>query len=458
MTLRARLATLGILSFLALLAAAASVLVLARSSDQQRIERAREGLVESLDLVRERLDEGGELPRRRGGFAGVIGRDGVIYGGGRALPPRVRSALDALALRARARGEPVFEQVELGEGDGSFGPRRRTREGVLVIAARALPEGGAVWSARVVPVAPGLRRGRYAVLLLVLLAVVLVGYALRTLVDVQRDTASLQRSLGALGEDLSAPVESPRLGELSRVADGLRALARSRAHAESERVRLESELAARERLASLGRVVAGVAHEVRNPLASMKLKVDLARVQPAAKGELEVDLRELGDEIARLDRLITDLLVVAGRRSGPVASCELGALAAKRAALLEGCFEQQGVRVVCEGEARARVDADGVARVIDNLLRNAAQASPRGESVRIRVREEGDGAVIEVEDRGPGVDPARLGELFEPFFTTRAEGTGLGLAMSRAVAEAHGGALRYARVEGSTRFTLTLPA
>jgi signal transduction histidine kinase len=190
----------------------------------------------------------------------------------------------------------------------------------------------------------------------------------------------------------------------------------------------------------------------------MKLKVDLARMQTGAAAELDTDLRELGEEISRLDRLITDLLVVAGRRSGPVTPCDLGALAAKRAALLDAWAEQQEVQIRASGEARARVDADGVSRVLDNLLRNAVQASPSGAEVIVRTRTTDGGAVVEVEDRGAGVPPDRVSELFEPFFTTRAEGTGLGLAMSRAVAEAHGGTLRYARDGAVTRFTLTIPA
>jgi signal transduction histidine kinase len=96
--------------------------------------------------------------------------------------------------------------------------------------------------------------------------------------------------------------------------------------------------------------------------------------------------------------------------------------------------------------------------VLDNLLRNAVQASPPGAEVIVRTRTTDGGAVVEVEDRGAGVPPDRVSELLEPFFTTRAEGTGLGLAMSRAVAEAHGGTLRYVRDGGTTRFTLTIPA
>ncbi len=459
MTLRARLGTLGFLALIALLAAAASVLLIARSTDQARLDRAQESLAETLDLLRERIDDHKPPHVGRMGFNGAFAPDGSPRWAGRPMPPALSPHLRALRLRALQGEGTSYEQAEF-EGASDPSPRgaMRPREGVMVMGARALPDRTVIWAARLVPMAPGFRRGRYAVLALVGLAVLLVAAAMRTVAQVQRDTAALQRSLRALGTDLSAPVESPRLGELATVADGLRDLARARAHAESERVRLEGALASRERLAALGRVVAGVAHEVRNPLASMKLKVDLARMQTGAAGELDADLRELGEEIARLDRLITDLLVVAGRRSGPVTSCDLGALAAKRAALLDAWAEQQEVQIRASGEGRAKVDADGVARVLDNLLRNAVQASPPGAEVIVRTRTTGGATVIEVEDRGAGVPPEREAELFEPFFTTRAEGTGLGLAMSRAVAEAHGGTLRYARDGAVTRFTLTIPA
>jgi signal transduction histidine kinase len=460
MTLRARLATLGFLALIALLAAAASVLLIARSTDQQRVDRAQESLAETLDLLRERVADDKPPHAGRMGFAGAFAPDGSPRWGGRPIPPSLAPGLRALRLRALQQEGTVYDQFELAASDLPPSPRgpMRAREGVMVLGARALPDRGVLWAARLVPMAPGFRRGRYAVLALVGLAVLLVAAAMRTVAQVQRDTAALQRSLRALGTDLSAPVESPQLGELATVADGLRDLARARAHAESERVRLEGALASRERLAALGRVVAGVAHEVRNPLASMKLKVDLARMQTGAEAELDTDLRELGEEISRLDRLITDLLVVAGRRSGPVTPCDLGALAAKRAALLDAWAEQQEVQIRASGEARARVDADGVSRVLDNLLRNAVQASPPGAEVIVRTRTTDGGAVVEVEDRGAGVPSDRVSELFEPFFTTRAEGTGLGLAMSRAVAEAHGGTLRYARDGAVTRFTLTIPA
>ena len=93
------------------------------------------------------------------------------------------------------------------------------------------------------------------------------------------------------------------------------------------------------------------------------------------------------------------------------------------------------------GDGDADIDAESVARALDNLLRNAVEASPPGDarSSRARAPTAGRRSSSSVEDHGDGVEPARAAELFEPFFTTKAEGTGLGLAISRAIARAHGG-------------------
>jgi signal transduction histidine kinase len=252
-------------------------------------------------------------------------------------------------------------------------------------------------------------------------------------------------------------VPRPPVPELADLADHIASLAGALARAHVEEERLGTELAQRDRLAALGRVAAGVAHEVRNPLASIKLRVDLGRLKAGTPPELAAELAKVSDEITRLDRLVADLLVVAGRRRGPREETALGALVEKRAGLLSPWAGERGVRIHVSGDAPMALDADAVARAVDNLVRNAVEASPEGGAVEVLVLDDDRAARVRVLDHGAGVDDARRAELFEPFFTTKPEGTGLGLALSRAIAAAHGGTLTYAREGGRTCFELYFP-
>ncbi|HWZ88825.1 MAG TPA: HAMP domain-containing sensor histidine kinase, partial [Polyangiaceae bacterium] len=284
----------------------------------------------------------------------------------------------------------------------------------------------------------------------------LVIASLRTLAAVERDASTLQASLKALAKNLKAPVARPLLRELGEVATGIEALASDLARAQQERERLTRELGDRERLAALGRVAAGIAHEVRNPLAAMKLRADLARTVSDTPSSVAQDLADIAGEIARLDRLVSDLLVLAGRGSGLQADTDIGEIVSKRVALLTPWAAEKGVTIASEGSARAGVEADGIARAVDNLVRNAIEASPAGAPVKVSVAAHGAGARIQVVDLGCGVPPEREAELFEPFFTTKADGTGLGLALARAVASSHKGRLTYERDGDTTRFTLEI--
>jgi signal transduction histidine kinase len=289
--------------------------------------------------------------------------------------------------------------------------------------------------------------------------------AVWAVVSFKRSANALHRCLLGLADDLSTPVPRPRIQELGEVADGILVLAQRLAQAREEHARLGRELAHKERLAALGRVVAGVAHEVRNPLASIKLRLDLAAAGAALPTAVEHAISHATAEIARLDRLVADLLVVSGRHMGPRTRTSLGALVRARADALLPWATSRGVEIRVKGDAAAVIDAESVARAVDNLLRNAVEASPPGIDVQMSVLEADNALLIRVEDCGAGVP--RSDELFEPFFTTKADGTGLGLAISRAIARAHGGDVTYTRVSAAeggnaeapknrTRFELSL--
>ena len=297
-------------------------------------------------------------------------------------------------------------------------------------------------------------------------AMLLVASAIMSLVTFKRGASQLLGATRALASDLTAPVPRPPVGELAAIGDGIAALARNLTESRQAQERLARDLARQERLAALGRVVAGVAHEVRNPLASIKLRLDLAAssptpgaapLPPAVTGAIA----HASAEIARLDGLVADLLTVSGRALGTRAPLDLAQLARRRADALAPWAALRGVTMHVSdappGEAVATGDPDRLARAVDNLLRNAVEASPGGDVVVVEIRADREQVHLRVVDRGAGIPHGQTGELFEPFFTTKSDGTGLGLAISRAIAQAHGGEVAYSREGAVTRFELTLP-
>jgi signal transduction histidine kinase len=348
----------------------------------------------------------------------------------------------------------------LAEAGGSAGARVRVRPvegGQLVIAVKHSPRGLAFAAYLLQPPAY-LRLWQGIVTALALATALLVISAGLMLYSYKRGAAALHRSLSALATDLEAEVARPNVSELADIAEGIARLAGDLAKARARQDKMARELADQERLASLGRVAAGVAHEVRNPLAAIKLHLDLTAVQGKLAPAAEKAIRHATAEIDRLDRLVADLLMVAGRSLGRRAKVDLGALVQRRIEALGPWAEERGIELEGRGDASCTCDADSLGRAVDNLLRNAVEAAPRGSRVTVAVEGDGGRARVLVCDQGTGVSAERAAELFEPFFTTKPDGTGLGLAISRAIARAHGGDLTYARERETTRFEIELPA
>lgn len=227
---------------------------------------------------------------------------------------------------------------------------------------------------------------------------------------------------------------------------------------------MEDRLQRNERLADLGQVAAGLAHELRNPLASMSGSVELLRGAATREEDrrlMDIVLREAG----RLDQLVARFLAYsrpAAPRREPV---DLARVARETLEVFAHDPAAARVRVAPElAPTPAWCDADQLRQVLWNLLVNAAQAAQAAgpeAPVTIHVRSAplpGGGALLEVEDEGPGIGPEELARLFTPFFTTKATGTGLGLATVQRVVDAHGGTVSAASVPGrGARFAVRLP-
>ena len=228
-----------------------------------------------------------------------------------------------------------------------------------------------------------------------------------------------------------------------------------------ERDRLQADLRRSERLAALGKLLAGVAHEVRNPLAGIRSTVQLWQRGIGRDGETFDDLLS---EVDRLDGIVGRLLQFSRADAQEMAPGDLNALAADAARLASASAEAHGVAIrleLTEGLPRALMAPPSVLQVLRNLTTNAIQAMPDGGVLRISTRPNGSGRMVELEvaDTGVGL-PAEAGQhLFEPFFTTKPDGTGLGLAIAREIALAHHGELRAGPRPGGpgASFTLSLP-
>jgi signal transduction histidine kinase len=439
---RRRLLAIAALTLVTCGAAIVTILVLSKMTMEVRIDHARENVTREVERVRALVEAQDPSSRsHRTWQSGELVSGYVTASSDTEGRPFLAEALEL----AHQQNRPVME--DHAEGDPP-----------VLVAAAPVSGGGAVFAFQRVIAGRETRSLRLVVIVLALLSFGLIAASLRTLREVEHGVVSLRSSLAALAKDLRAPVTRPALRELADVAIGVASLADDLRRAEEERERLTHELVERERLAALGRVVAGVAHEVRNPLTAMKLRADLARTSGEATPAVARDLEDIASEISRLDRLVSDLLIVAGRRFGPHRDVDIGELVAKRVALIQPWATEKGVRLKSDGAATAPVDPDAIARTIDNLLRNAVEASPNGASVDAHVTQEGAQVRIDVVDQGIGVAPERAAELFEPFFTTKPDGTGLGLALARAVATAHDGSLHYGREGDRTRFSLTLGA
>jgi two-component system sensor histidine kinase HydH len=221
-----------------------------------------------------------------------------------------------------------------------------------------------------------------------------------------------------------------------------------------QRDRLQAELERGRRLAALGEMSAVIAHEVKNPLASLKGNAQLLAETVPETGPARTKADRVVAEATRLERLTSDLLDFV--RSG-----ELRRAPTDARALVEDVAAEVGagtVDVSAEGTVTGwSLDAGRLRQAVTNVVQNAVQASPAGGRVEVAVTG-ADALTIEVKDRGPGIPPGEERAIFEPFHTRRAKGIGLGLAIARRMVELHGGTIVAGpRPGGGAVVTISVP-
>jgi two-component system sensor histidine kinase PilS (NtrC family) len=225
--------------------------------------------------------------------------------------------------------------------------------------------------------------------------------------------------------------------------------------------RLEQHARRAERLATVGHLAAGIAHEIRNPLASISGSIELLRRSPQASDDDRTLMAIVHREIQRLNALIGDVLDYANPKPKQTVDFDLGVLVEEvlQVARADAAFAEVELSGASDSPLRIHADPAKLRQVVWNLVRNAADAAVAGgRHVRVEARTIAEGARIVVADDGPGIAPEQLARMFEPFFTTKARGTGLGLATSHTVVAEHGGRIDVETDAGKgTRMVVTLP-
>jgi two-component system, NtrC family, sensor histidine kinase HydH len=195
-----------------------------------------------------------------------------------------------------------------------------------------------------------------------------------------------------------------------------------------------------ERLAVLGRIAAGLAHEIRNPLGSIQGSIEMLRESPALSDEDRHLCDIVQREARRLNDLVGDMVDLSKPRPPSAQAADVAAVAREVVALATNAERGSDVRVVYEGpegETLARCDPAQIRQVLWNLVRNAIQATAAGSTVRVRVEGGEREVTLAVDDQGPGIPEDVEGRIFDDFFTTRTGGAGIGLAVVRRIVQDH---------------------
>jgi signal transduction histidine kinase len=464
------------LFLVAALVVGAMLVALYKETTTQRTDRAAIGIARACDAIVREAHASGATDVTKADYTIAVGRALASF-------PGVEGGVWRRNLGSLAYAYPTYEGSgqktdlpqaeeptirEVAETSAAAGRRfdwkRDSRSQVLLISAcpMAVTANTTAWAmTRVVTV--GGRPFLLATTGLGFLLVVLLGSAAllgRVLWRWTQRLRAVEAALACGAEDLPM-LELTGQRDLDRIIGAINGAGAKAAEARRRTLTLLQRVAEGERLAALGRVAAGVAHEIRNPIAAMRLKAENALANESDRTRSTDALQVVVEQVGRMDQLLQNLLRSVQRsdiKREPVT--DVDDFLAEHAALFR---EQAGRRTLTVARpsrlaAPVMFDKAQIGRALDNLILNAIQNSDDGTPIVLGAAIAGNDLCLSVADSGRGVPLTIREHLFEPFTTGRSDGTGLGLAIVREVAEAHGGRVVLEHLSKGTIFTLALPA
>ncbi len=229
----------------------------------------------------------------------------------------------------------------------------------------------------------------------------------------------------------------------------------------TEIVRLEEEMKKREKFAAIGELSANIAHEIRNPLASIRGSIEMIREGRIGEDDKERLMEIAISEISRLNGIVTNFLNYSDPKPLTFKKCDIGALLANTIELLRSSLMEEGdieIAETIEMPLYASVDEDRLRQVLWNLLSNAVDSLDGKGAILVRAWRDGDSSFIEISDTGEGIKEQDIERIFYPFYTTKKEGTGLRLAIAYRIVDEHHGNIDVKSVEDEgTTFVIDIP-
>ncbi|WP_428530650.1 sensor histidine kinase [Rhodopila sp.] len=464
-SLRTRLFGLWGLSLLACVAVGFLLLQLYHQSTDAQVGRAEAVIARACDLIRDRYGfyatgwsgprQGQPDVRLRSDLATAVGlalgnQDGVEGGIWQTGTGPLAYAFPTYQGTGPKTDLPTAERDQIravnqqAARDEQFVDRHATfGSQTLLLYACPLPgpiAGLTAWTMTRVQSVRGFQPLQLGLGVLLAMMLLMSAWLGRTLLVWGRHVRGIEAALRTAGASGMPTVERTGERELDQIIDALNDAGQRLAEARRQADSMTARAARAERLAALGRVAAGVAHEIRNPIAAARLQGENALAGNDTRRRDAIG--DMLEQIDRLDALVGELLAMTQRAEPNRVSVDLAAFLAQQVARHKETAQTKSLAIsVRDAAGTAVLDPALIERVLDNLMTNAIRHAPDGGAVILSVDRRPDLLSFIVEDSGAGVPPEMTDRLFEPFVTGRPDGTGLGLAIARELIDAHGGRL-----------------